>query len=133
MPVQRVEQPRSAGLPYLIRFIGFGVRRPKVRVRGMDVAGTVEAVGGEVTRFRPGDEVYGDLGSANGAFAEYARVPDDAVDPKPANLTFEQAAAIPLAANTALMGLRDVARLRAGQHVLVNGASGMRCWIMSRL
>ncbi|MGH3461471.1 MAG: NAD(P)-dependent alcohol dehydrogenase [Kribbellaceae bacterium] len=115
------------GVPYLARLMSpadFGRGGPVAPIRGRDFAGRVDEVGGEVTRFQPGDEVYGDLGSVNGAFAEYARVPDDAVDPKPANLTFEQAAAIPLAANTALMGLRDVARLRAGQHVLVNGASG---------
>ncbi len=111
------------GDPYLARpAIGFG--GPKTKVRGRDFSGRVEAVGADVTRFRPGDDVYGDLGDANGAFAEYARVPHDLVEPKPANLTFEQAAAIPLAGNTALMGLRDVGQVQPGQHVLVNGASG---------
>lgn len=108
------------GDPYLAR-LSFGLRRPKVRIRGTDFAGRVAAVGSRVTRFRPGDEVYGE---ADAAFAEYVTVPDDVVAAKPANLTFAQAAAIPLAANTALMGLRDVARVRPGQRVLINGASG---------
>ncbi|WP_031148565.1 NAD(P)-dependent alcohol dehydrogenase [Streptomyces erythrochromogenes] len=108
------------GDPYLARLV-LGLRRPKVRIRGTDFAGRVEAVGKEVTRLRPGDEVFGE---AEGAFAEYVCAPADAVEPKPANLTFEQAAAVPLAGNTALMGLRDLGRLRPGQRVLVNGASG---------
>ena len=108
------------GDPYVARpVLGFGA--PKVRIRGTDFAGRVEAVGRGVTRFRPGDEVYGEV---DGAFAEYVCVPDGGVERKPANLTFEQAAAMPLAANTALMGLRDAARVQPGQHVLVNGASG---------
>lgn len=98
-----------------------GLRRPKARVRGRDFAGTVEAVGAGVTGVAPGDEVYGE---ADGAFAEYVCARDGEVGPKPANLTFEQAAAIPLAGNTALIGLRDVARVQPGQTVLVNGASG---------
>ncbi|MEJ8672304.1 NAD(P)-dependent alcohol dehydrogenase [Streptomyces sp. MS1.AVA.1] len=98
-----------------------GLRRPRARVRGRDFAGTVEAVGAGVTGIEPGDEVYGE---ADGAFAEYVCARDSEVGPKPANLTFEQAAAIPLAGNTALIGLRDVARLQPGQTVLVNGASG---------
>ncbi|MFE5894559.1 NAD(P)-dependent alcohol dehydrogenase [Streptomyces sp. NPDC056462] len=98
-----------------------GLRRPKARVRGRDFAGTVEAVGAGVTGLEPGDEVYGE---ADGAFAEYVCARDSEVGPKPANLTFEQAAAIPLAGNTALIGLRDVARVQPGQTVLVNGASG---------
>ncbi|TDC82650.1 NAD(P)-dependent alcohol dehydrogenase [Micromonospora sp. KC606] len=111
------------GDPYIMRpQLGFG--GPRMKVRGRDFAGRVEAVGRDVTRFRPGDEVYGDLGDANGAFAEYACVPHTVVEPKPVNLTFEQAAAMPLAANTALTCLRDAARLQPGQHVLINGASG---------
>ncbi|WP_328877558.1 NAD(P)-dependent alcohol dehydrogenase [Streptomyces sp. NBC_00299] len=98
-----------------------GLRRPRARVRGRDFAGTVEAVGAGVTGIEPGDEVYGE---ADGAFAEYVCARDSEVGPKPANLTFEQAAAIPLAGNTALIGLRDVARLQPGQTLLVNGASG---------
>ncbi|MEU3920049.1 NAD(P)-dependent alcohol dehydrogenase [Streptomyces sp. NPDC029004] len=115
------------GDPYIARLMlpsVFGFSGPKRRIRGRDFAGRVEAVGAEVTRFRPGDEVYGDLGNADGAFAEYVCAPDGTVEPKPANLTFEQAAAMPLAGNTALMGLRDVGRVQPGQHVLINGASG---------
>ncbi len=108
------------GDPYLAR-AALGIRRPRARIRGTDFAGRVEATGSEVTRLRPGDEVFGE---AEGAFAEYVSVPGDLVEPKPANLTFEQAAALPLAANTALMGLRDVARVRPGHRVLINGASG---------
>ncbi|GAA3217655.1 NAD(P)-dependent alcohol dehydrogenase [Dactylosporangium siamense] len=109
------------GDPYVAR-MAFGLGAPKVRVRGTDFAGRVEAVGAGVTGFRPGDEVFGEI---DAAFAEYVRIP--ATGPlaiKPANLTFEQAAALPTAANTALMGLRDAARVTAGQHVLINGASG---------
>lgn len=98
-----------------------GLRRPKTRVRGRDFAGLVEAVGSGAIGLKPGDEVYGE---ADGAFAEFVCARDGDVGPKPTNLTFEQAAAIPLAANTALIGLRDVARVRPGQTLLVNGASG---------
>jgi NADPH:quinone reductase-like Zn-dependent oxidoreductase len=115
------------GDPYLARLVSpgvFGRRGPKRPIRGRDFAGTVAAVGAEVTRFRPGDEVYGDLGLADGAFAEYACVPDRAALVKPSILTFEQAAAVPLAGNTALVGLRDLGRVQPGQRVLVNGASG---------
>ncbi|MFG1664570.1 NAD(P)-dependent alcohol dehydrogenase [Streptomyces sp. Y7] len=98
-----------------------GWRRPKAPVRGRDFAGVVEAVGSGVTGLGPGDEVYGE---ADGAFAEYVCARETEVGPKPANLSFEQAAAMPLAGNTALIGLRDVARVRPGQAVLVNGASG---------
>ncbi|HEX6354966.1 NAD(P)-dependent alcohol dehydrogenase [Actinophytocola sp.] len=111
------------GDPYLSRLM-FGLRRPRRRIRGRDFAGTVAAVGKNVTRFRPGDEVYGDLGALEGTFAEYVSVPDGQIERKPANLTFEEAAAVPLAANTALMGLRDVAGVQPGQRVLLNGASG---------
>ncbi|MFJ5991730.1 NAD(P)-dependent alcohol dehydrogenase [Lentzea sp. NPDC092896] len=112
------------GDPYLARLTGVGVTGPGRKIRGRDFAGTVEAVGRDVRRFRPGDEVYGDLGTADGAFAEYVCAPEDLVEAKPANLTFEQAAAVPLAGLTALKGLRDAGKLQAGQHVLVNGASG---------
>jgi NADPH:quinone reductase-like Zn-dependent oxidoreductase len=115
------------GDPYLARLAMpavFGLRGPARRIRGRDFAGRVAAVGSGVTRFRPGDEVFGDTGHANGAFAEYVCVPASQVAGKPANLTFEQAAAVPLAGNTALMGLRDVAEVHTGHHVLVNGASG---------
>lgn len=108
------------GDPYMARLVlGFG--RPKAKIRGTDFAGRVEAVGKDVKRFRPGDEVFGE---ADGAFAEYVCAPDDVVEPKPASLTFEQAAVVPLAGNTALMGLRDLGGVQPGQKVLVNGASG---------
>jgi NADPH:quinone reductase-like Zn-dependent oxidoreductase len=111
------------GDPYLARLSAAdaGLTAPKVKVRGTDFAGTVTAVGKQVTRLRAGDEVYGEC---NGAFAEYVCAPQSVVDRKPANLSFEQAAAVPLAANTALVGLRDLARVEPGQHVLINGASG---------
>ncbi|ONI91818.1 NAD(P)-dependent alcohol dehydrogenase [Saccharothrix sp. ALI-22-I] len=102
----------------------FGLSGPKAKIRGRDFAGRVEAVGRRVARFQPGDEVFGDLGSGDGAFAEYVCVADDTVEPKPANLTFEQAAAIPVAGTTALMGVRDLGRARPGQQFLINGASG---------
>jgi NADPH:quinone reductase-like Zn-dependent oxidoreductase len=109
------------GLPYLVRLFGFGVRRPKVRVRGRDVAGRVEAVGRKVTRFRPGDAVFG---ICEGSFAEYACVREDKAAPKPASLTFEQAAAVPVSALTALQGLRDKGQVQPGQKVLIIGAAG---------
>ena len=108
------------GVPYLLR-LAFGLRRPKVRVPGLDVAGTVEAVGAKVTRFRPGDEVFG---TADGTFAEYACAHQDRFAVKPAALTFEQAATVPTSGCAALQGLRDAGRLQAGQHVLVTGAGG---------
>ena len=111
------------GLPYIAR-PAYGLRRPKKAVRGTDVAGTVEAVGARVTRFRPGDEVFGWCGGLGGAFAEYAAASEDALAPKPANLTFEQAAAVPMAGLVALQALRDHGGVRAGQRVLINGASG---------
>ncbi|MFD5318132.1 NAD(P)-dependent alcohol dehydrogenase [Streptomyces sp. NPDC127098] len=110
------------GDPYVMR-LGVGFRGPRVTVRGADFAGVVAAVGGAVEGLAPGDEVFGEAG-VGGAFAEYACARDTAVELKPPSLTFEQAAAMPLAANTALVGLRDVARVRAGQRVLINGASG---------
>jgi NADPH:quinone reductase-like Zn-dependent oxidoreductase len=111
------------GLPYLIRLVvpSLGLRRPKVRVRGMDVAGTVEAVGTQVTRFQPGNEVFG---WCDGAFAEYACAPQDQLAAKPANLSFEQAAAVPTSAFAALQGLRDSGEVQPGQTVLVIGAAG---------
>jgi NADPH:quinone reductase-like Zn-dependent oxidoreductase len=110
-----------AGLPYLIRFVGFGVRRPKVQVRGMDVAGTVEAVGADVTRFQPGDEVFG---WADGSFAEYAGAPEDHLARKPATVSFEQAGVVPISGFAALQALRDVGQVQPGQRVLVIGAAG---------
>jgi NADPH:quinone reductase-like Zn-dependent oxidoreductase len=110
------------GLPYLVRLMGMGVRRPKVPVRGHDLSGVVEAVGSRVTQFHPGDEVYGV--TTLGSFAEYARSRESELARKPANLTFEQAAVVPLSGMTALQGLRDVGRVQPGQHVLVIGAAG---------
>jgi NADPH:quinone reductase-like Zn-dependent oxidoreductase len=109
-----------AGEPRLIRLAGFGVRRPKNPVPGMDVAGRVTAVGANVTRFRPGDEVFG---SGKGTYAEYAAVPAKRLVHKPANVSFEEAAAVPISALAALQGLRK-AKVRTGQRVLVLGASG---------
>ncbi|MEU4422570.1 NAD(P)-dependent alcohol dehydrogenase [Actinoplanes sp. NPDC024001] len=111
------------GDPLLARAM-FGWRRPRQQIRGSDVAGQVEAVGRAVTRFVPGDEVFADARDSDGAFAEFVCVPQNAVQPKPANLTLEQAATLPMAGGTAVRGLRDVARVRAGQRVLINGASG---------
>lgn len=111
-----------AGQPYLVRLFGFGLRRPKVRIRGRDVAGRVAAVGKNVTRFRPGDEVFGT--SVEGAYAEYTRAKEDRLAPKPRNLTFTQAAAVPVSACAALHALRDAGQVRPGQKVLVIGAGG---------
>jgi NADPH:quinone reductase-like Zn-dependent oxidoreductase len=110
------------GDPLISRLMGgVGLRKPKARVAGVDAAGRVEAVGTNVRRLRPGDEV---LGFCQGAFAEYARAEADKVVPKPVSLTFEQAAAVPMAGTTALRGIRDVGAVRAGHRVLVNGAAG---------
>jgi len=109
------------GLPYLIRIMGYGLRGPKARVRGTDVAGRVEALGKDVTQFRLGDEVFG---TCDGSFAEYATARMDKVAPKPANLTFEQAATVPTSGFTALQGLRDVGKIQPGQKVLIIGAAG---------
>jgi NADPH:quinone reductase-like Zn-dependent oxidoreductase len=122
------------GLPYMARLI-FGLRKPsKVTVLGGDIAGQVEAVGKNVTRFSSGDEVFGRTRAAirpdrrdavaTGGCAEFACVIEDVLVPKPANLTFEQAAAVPLAALTALQALRDKGNVQPGQKVLINGASG---------
>jgi NADPH:quinone reductase-like Zn-dependent oxidoreductase len=109
------------GLPYMIRFIGFGVRRPKVRVRGMDLAGRVEAVGEQVTRFRPGDAVFG---WADGSYAEYASVPENHLASMPASIGFEQAAVVPISGFAALQAVRDEGEVQPGQKVLVIGAAG---------
>ena len=108
------------GTSYLIRILT-GLRKPKDPRVGHDVAGRVEAVGRNVTRFKPGDEVFG---SCLGAFAEYACTPESALVIKPGNVTFEQAASAPVAAVTALQGLRDKGRIQPGQKVLINGAAG---------
>ncbi|MGW4130243.1 NAD(P)-dependent alcohol dehydrogenase [Amycolatopsis japonica] len=109
------------GSPYLVRLMGFGVRRPKARVRGMDFAGVVHAVGGEVTRFRPGDEVFG---TCQGSFAEYALTTVDSIARKPERLGFDEAAAVPISAFTALQALRDRGRVAPRQKVLIIGAGG---------
>jgi NADPH:quinone reductase-like Zn-dependent oxidoreductase len=109
-----------AGSPFLVR-MATGLRRPKQPIPGTDIAGIVEAVGGGVTRFMVGDEV---LGWTSGAFAEFAATSEDHLAPKPARLSFEQAAAIGVSATAALQLLRDNGRIKAGQKVLINGASG---------
>jgi NADPH:quinone reductase-like Zn-dependent oxidoreductase len=109
------------GLPYPIRLAGYGLRAPKTPVPGADLAGVVTAVGKDVTRFRPGDEV---LGIGKGAFAEYARALERKLVAKPAGLTFEQAAAVSISGSPALRAVRDYARVKPGQKVLVVGASG---------
>ena len=108
------------GTPYVVR-LGGGLRRPRVTRLGVDLAGRVEAVGGKVTQFQPGDDVFG---TCKGAFAEYVCTSEGAVARKPASMKFEQAAAVPVAAFTALQGLRDRGQLQAGQKVLINGAAG---------
>ena len=109
------------GQPYLMRIAGVGLRAPKARVPGTDVAGIVEAVGTNVTRFRAGDEVFG---TCDGAFAEHAAAREDRLAAKPASLTFEQAAAVPTSACTALQALRDKGGIQSGQKLLIVGASG---------
>ncbi|WP_018254380.1 NAD(P)-dependent alcohol dehydrogenase [Salinispora mooreana] len=111
------------GDPRLAR-LALGRSRPRAHIRGRDFAGVVESVGENVQQFRPGDAVFGDLGDANGAFAEYVRVPETLIAPKPSNLTPRQAASLPLAGVTALMGLADLGRVEPGHRVLINGASG---------
>ena len=108
------------GQPYLMRVMGFGLRAPKAPVRGLDVAGTVEAIGKNVSRFQVGDEVFG---TCDGSFAEYATGQEDTLALKPANLTFEQAAAVPTSACTALQAL-NAGKIASGQQVLIIGASG---------
>lgn len=122
--VQPYDWHHMRGEPYVARLMPgtLGLRAPKIGVLGADVAGHVEAVGRNVTAFRPGDEVYALV--AQGGFAEYVCVPEDRLAPKPKNLSFEQAAAVPLAGVTALYGLCGQGRMRSGQRVLVNGASG---------
>jgi NADPH:quinone reductase-like Zn-dependent oxidoreductase len=107
------------GTPYIARPT-MGLRRPKTRL-GLDLAGVVEAVGKKVTRLQPGEEVFG---AGSGSLAEYVAVAEDGLVVKPARLSFEQAAAVPVAGLTALQGLRDKGRIRPGQRVLINGASG---------
>lgn len=112
--------------PFLARFAAGGLLRPTPNtILGVDIAGTVTAIGSGVTALQPGDAVYGDVSACGrGGFAEYIRVPAGAVAQKPAGISFEQAAALPMAAVTALQALRDAGRIQAGQQVLINGASG---------
>jgi NADPH:quinone reductase-like Zn-dependent oxidoreductase len=117
------------GVPYVLRIMGAGLRAPKDLIPGTDLAGHVESVGKNVTRFQPGDEVFGQSLVANlwrhgGAFAEYAAVPEARFERKPADLTFEQAAAVPTSGSLAVQGVRDEGRVQAGQKVLINGAGG---------
>ena len=112
---------QMAGLPYPIRIAGYGLRAPKNPVPGMDVAGRVDAVGDDVTQFQPGDEVFG---TCRGSFAEYACARPDRLLPKPASLSFEQAAAVPISGYAALQAVRDQGKVRAGQRVLIIGAGG---------
>src|ERR687898_2363469 len=111
------------GLPYLVRLMGFGLRKPKIRIRGTDVAGTVEAAGKNVTQLKQGDPVYG---TCDGSFAEYACAKAERFAPKPANLSFQQAAAVPISGMTALHGLRDAGNLQPEQKVLIIGAAAGR-------
>lgn len=117
------------GVPYVLRLMGAGLRRPKEPVPGTDLAGHVEAVGGNVTRFRPGDEVFGQSLGANlwrngGTFAELATLGEALLELKPADLTFEQAAAVLTSGPIAVQGVRDEGRVQAGQRILINGAGG---------
>jgi NADPH:quinone reductase-like Zn-dependent oxidoreductase len=109
------------GLPYLVRVMGFGLRKPKMRIRGTDVAGSVEAAGKNVSRFKEGDQVYG---TCDGSFAEYACARAERLAPKPSNLSFEQAAAVPVSGMTALNGLRDAGKVQPEQKALIIGAAG---------
>ncbi|TCP61053.1 NAD(P)-dependent alcohol dehydrogenase [Baia soyae] len=110
--------------PFIVR-LGIGLMKPKYKILGMDVAGTVESVGSEVKELKPGDEVFGDLSRCGfGAFAEYVCVPESELALKPISVSFAKAAAIPTAGVTALQALRDKGKIRTGQKVLINGASG---------
>ena len=113
------------GTPFPIRLMFGGLLKPKIKILGFDVAGHVEAIGKDVTQFKPGDEVFGDLSECGfGAFAEYVCATESALVLKPANLSFEEAATVPGAALAALQGLRDYGQIQSGQKVLINGASG---------
>ena len=110
------------GEPFFLRLMGAGLQKPKHKILGLDIAGRVEAVGRNVKQFQPGDEVFGESGF--GAFAEYVSVTENVLALKPANVSFEEAAAVPVAAITALQGIRDNGQIQPGQKVLINGASG---------
>ena len=119
--VDRGTEHLMTGNPYLIRLAGFGLTKPKNRIPGLDVAGVVVEIGSAVTRFAKGDEVFG---SAKGSFAQYAKASEDSFATKPGNLSFEQAAVVPVSGITALQALVDVGGVESGQRVLVIGASG---------
>jgi NADPH:quinone reductase-like Zn-dependent oxidoreductase len=111
--------------PFPMRLIGTGLLKPRNMILGVDIAGRVEAVGSNIKQLRPGDAVFGDVfGLGSGSFAEYVSVPESALALKPSNISFEEAAAVPVAAVTALQGLRDQGHIQPGQKVLINGASG---------
>jgi NADPH:quinone reductase-like Zn-dependent oxidoreductase len=113
------------GKPFLMRLMGFGLLKPKNTILGSDIAGRVEAVGRNVKQFQSGDEVFGNTAKYGfGGFAEYVSVPENALVLKPTNISFEEAAAVPQAALTALQGLRDKGHIQKGQKVLINGAGG---------
>ena len=113
------------GKPFVVRLMSGGLLKPKNTILGADVAGRVEAVGGKVKQFQPGDEVFGDISASGfGGFAEYVSVPENALALKPANISFEEAAAVPMAGVVALQGLRDRGQIQPGQKVLIVGASG---------
>jgi NADPH:quinone reductase-like Zn-dependent oxidoreductase len=114
-----------SGKPFLIRLMGFGFLKPKNTILGASIAGRIEAIGENVTQFQPGDDVFGDVSESGwGGFAEYVCASADALVLKPASVSSEQAAAVPMAAVTALQGLRDRGHIQAGQKVLIYGASG---------
>lgn len=123
--VQYADWAFVRGKPFLVRLIGSGLFKPKNPILGSDISGHVESVGSNVTKFQLGDEVFGDLSNSGwGGFAEYVSVPENALALKPANMTFEESAAVPQAATVALQGLRDKGQVQLGQKVLINGASG---------
>jgi NADPH:quinone reductase-like Zn-dependent oxidoreductase len=130
--VHRGDWHVMTGLPYMIRLVvpTLGLRKPKVPVLGMDVAGRVEAVGARVTRFQPGDEVFG---WTDGSFAEYAVAPEDHLAAKPATVSFEEAAVVPISGFAALQAVRDLGGVQAGQKVLVIGAAGAVGWFAVQL
>jgi NADPH:quinone reductase-like Zn-dependent oxidoreductase len=121
--VNPLEWRLMGGKPWLVRLF-FGLLKPKFEILGSDIAGRVEAVGKDVKQFQPGDEVFGAKGFAGGGFAEYVCAVEDELALKPANISFEAAAAVPVAAITALLGLRDKGQIQPGQKVVIDGASG---------
>lgn len=112
------------GKPFTVRLDPGGPRKPKTKILGGDIAGRVVAVGKNAKQFQIGDEVYGDISDYRGALAEYATASENVISQKPGNLSFEEAAAVPTSAVTALQGIRDAGQIKPGQKVLINGASG---------